>query len=131
MKENYNVLINRIGFVSNLSLILTESSNDYIIHKYMKEDGLISETYDLQIHALNKINLADEIKANRWLRIVTTKSVSQPDNDKCLVILIDINSDPDVPRNFDIEVIRKFFNSTIDHIKDLMEQHYGENWLCQ
>jgi len=130
MKENYNVLINRIGFISNLSLILNESSNDYIIHKYMKEGGLISGTYDLQIHALNKIDLADEIKANRWLRIITTRSISQPDNDKCLVISIDINSDPDVPRNFDIELIRRFFSSTIEHIKDLMEQHYGENLLC-
>jgi hypothetical protein len=127
LKENYIISINRIGFVSNLSLVLNESSNDYIIHKYMKGGGLISGTSDLQIHALNKINLADEIKANRWLRIITTKSVSQPDNDKCLVILIDINSDPDIPRNFDIELIRKFFSSTIDHIKNLMEQHYEEN----
>jgi len=126
LKENFKIAIPRIGIVANLLLELSESSNTYVLRKYIKESSLISETHEAQIHALNKITLSNKIKVNRRLRIITSRSAEDPSNDKYLSISIDINSVPEVPYDFDRELIQLTFNAAVDHMKNLIKQHYGE-----
>jgi len=126
LKENFKIAIPRIGIVANLLLELSESSNTYVLRKYIKESSLISETHEAQIHALNKITLPNKIKANRWLKIITSRSAQDPSDDKYLSISIDINSVREVPYDFDRELIRLTFNVAVDHMKNLIKQHYGE-----
>lgn len=126
LKENFKIAIPRIGIVANLLFELSESSNTYILRKYMKETGLISGTHEAQIHALNKVTLPNKIKVNRWLRIITSRSGQDPSNDRYLSISIDINSVPGVPYDFDRELIQLTFNVAVDHMKNLIKQHYEE-----
>ena len=126
LKENFRITIPRIGILANLLLELSESSNTYILRKYMKENGPISETHEAQIHALNRVTLLNKIKVNRWLRIITSKSAQDPSDDRYLSVSIDIKSVPEVPYDFDRELIQLTFNAAVDHMKNLIKQHYGE-----
>jgi len=126
LRENFKVTITRIGIVANLLLELSESSNTYVLRKYMKEKGLISETHEAQIHALNRLTLPNKIKVHRWLRIITSKSAQDSSNDRYLSVTIDINSVPEIPYDFDRELIQLTFNAAVGHMKNLIKQHYGE-----
>ena len=116
--------IQRIGMIANLSLKLTENSNTYILRKYIKKDCHISETDKLQIHALHKVNLPNNIKMNRWLRIMTTQSSSQPDNDKYLSITIDVNSVAEITYEFDERLLQSTFMDSLENMKNLIEEHF-------
>lgn len=126
LNETYGFKIYRLGLVANLMLPLQESSNIFVAKKYIKDASLISDTFETQLHFLNKINLLNRYKANRWLRIVTARDIQNIENDKFLSVNIDINTLPDVNYDFDRELVTLIFNDAIKNMQDLIVAHYKE-----
>jgi len=126
LNEIYHIKIFRVGIVANLILNLKESSNIFIARKYLKDSNLISDTFELQLHALNKITLLNKYKANRWLRIMTSRDIQNQNNDKFLLVSIDINTLPDVSYDFDRELLTLVFKNAVEDMQKLIKIHYSE-----
>jgi len=124
LNETYRFKIYRIGMVANLILDLTESSNQFISKKYLKDNSQISDTFEVQLNVLNKINLLSRYKANRWLRIITSREKQNIENDKFLSVNIDINTLPDVSYDFDSELVTLIFNDAVKNMQSLIAAHY-------
>lgn len=117
--------IPRLGIVASFLLDLAESSNKYISKRYLKDCSLLSDTHELQLHALNKLSLSDKIEVNRWLRITTLRDREHPEDDKHLKVIVDINSLPENRYDFDKEKIERMLSSALEHMNNLFRDHFG------
>lgn len=127
LNETYKFKIYRMGIVANFLSEIKESANAYIAKKYLKETNLISNTFEIQLHSLNKIALLNnKYNANRWLRIKSFRDKNNIDNDKFLVATIDINTLPDASYDIDIESVTMIFNDVIKNMQALIKLHYTE-----
>ncbi len=104
---------------------MAESSNKYVSKRYLKDRSLLSDTHELQLHALNKLSLPDEIQVNCWLRIMTLRDREHPEDDKHLKVMVDINSLPENRYDFDKEKIERMLNSASEHMNNLVKDHFG------
>ncbi|MDD5427868.1 MAG: hypothetical protein PHI58_01350 [Candidatus Omnitrophica bacterium] len=124
LNETYKFKIFRMGIVGNVIIELKESANTFIVSRYLKESNLISNTYEAQLHFLNKIELLKRYKANRWLRIHTVRKREELENDKFLGVTVDINTLQDVSYDFDRELVSLIFNDAIKNMQELLDAHY-------
>ena len=124
LNEEYRVKIFRMGIVANIIIELEESSNSFIVKKYLKDNSLISNTYITQLHFLNKIKLLNRYEANRWLRLITLRKLDDTENDKALNITIDTNTLQDENHDFDRELVTMIFKDALKDMQDLISKHF-------
>lgn len=124
LNETYRFKIFRIGIVANFIVELKESANVFLVSKYLKETSGISDTFDVQLHFLNKIELLKRYKANRWLRILTARKPNEIENDNFLAVTVDINTLPDVSHDFDRELVSLVFSDVLKNMQELLDIHY-------
>lgn len=124
LNETYKFKIFRIGNVANFIIELKESANAFIVSKYLNESSGISDTFEAQLHFLNKIELLKRYKANRWLRISTLRNPNDIENDNFLAVTVDINTLSDASHDFDRELVSLVFNDVLKNIQELLNTHY-------
>ena len=125
LNDSYKIKINRIGLVSSFVLELSDSSNKYILQKYLNENGLISDTSEIQLNVLNRLELLSKYKINRWLRIRSLRDKPNVVNDKFCSVKIDINTPAEIAYDIDREVASLIFTEAIKNMEEVLKTHYG------
>lgn len=116
LKSNLKISITRIGTIATLLLSLQESSNKFIVEKFLKEH-LFDGSYDVQFSILKKLQLTG-YEVNCWFRLNTLRKVEDPTNDKAVLVTLDVNTQSEIPCDFNKDQIGIFFNSAIKYIEE-------------
>ena len=104
--ESYNASFKRIGFVLDLFSRLQRSSNILIKDTFLK-GGYFDNAYQIELNTLHQLTLVN-FQANRWLRLKSLRSISDPSDDLAVQILLDINTIPEEIYDIGIAEIEGF-----------------------
>lgn len=115
VKDEYHVSTPRIAIVLKALSNIDIGANVFLQNKFFENIPFFKETHSLEIHALEKRGLK-EFDINRWFRIKTARSPIGRDD--ILFIEIDINTQPDKPKDFEKEEIRDFYLTAIEFAKE-------------
>lgn len=104
----------RLGLVMHLFKVLGGSANSHILERYLK-GGRFQKPYELQVNVLHKQELG-EFQINRWLRLRPMRNREDPENDRGLVVEVDINTPAEQNNDFTEDEIAHFFEEAYQHI---------------
>lgn len=119
------VSIVRFATVANCVSKLSTSSNQFIRTKYLKDTSTVRDTYEIQLHALNKLDLPNGVKVNRWYRVISSRDPNNLTDDSFLTITVDINSLSEIAYDFDERRVQETFLESVNHTGLLLNEMLG------
>jgi hypothetical protein len=122
VKDDYHLSTPRIALVLKGVSDVERGANLFMAEKFLGNMPFFGDTYALEIHALEKREFK-EFDINRWFRIKTARS--QITKSEVLFAEIDINTQPEKPREFKKEEIRKFCLTAIEFAEDSFRSCFG------
>lgn len=114
LKKKNPTRVWRLGLVVQLFKVLERSANAHILQNYLK-DGRFQEPYELHLNVLNKEQMG-RFSINRWLRLRPMRKTDDPQDDRGLVVEVDINTPAEQNNDFGEEEITQFFEEAYQHI---------------
>lgn len=114
LKKRNPTRVWRLGLVMHLFRLLEGSANAHIRDKYLK-DGRFEEPYEIHLGVLNKERMSRFI-INRWFRLRPMRKKDDPQEDRGLVVEVDINTLAEENNDFTEEDITHFFEEAYRHI---------------
>ena len=122
VKQEYHLSTPRLAIVLKALSDIEIGSNLFLQEKFFGNTPFFRETHALEIHALKKRTMK-EFDINRWFRIKTARSPNGQDD--ILFVEVDINTQPEKPRDFEKEEIREFCLSSIEFAKESFLTCFG------
>ncbi|MCK4781491.1 hypothetical protein KAS79_01005 [Candidatus Parcubacteria bacterium] len=117
--EDQALFIGRIGFIVDFITDLDESSNTILQNQLLKKDCYFAESRKIKNISLvftEKDNI-DTWEINRFIKIDSLRKISDPVDDKRLVLRYDINT---------ISEKINEYNLTVEDIKKILDKASGE-----
>ncbi len=114
LKKKNPTRVWRLGLVIQLFKVLQGSANVHIREKYLKDDRF-QDPYELHVSVLNRKQVG-RFSINRWLRIRPMRKRDAPEDDRGLVVEVDINTLAEQNNDFEEGEITEFFESAYQHI---------------
>lgn len=96
--KDYSAKAHRIALIANTIIELNISSRKFIEQKYLQKN-IAKDIYEIQLNMLSKKEIG-KFKVNQWVRMQTLRKKNDPDNDKAIQIVFDINTFPEI--NYDL-----------------------------
>ncbi len=125
LRERFGARVARVGIVSNLVVEVREIPTIFLEKHYLKETAHISDTYELQLHALNRIMLDRyKIEMNRWIRLSASRS-QEGGGPQVLDVALDVNTLPTHRHDLDGEKLRFIFSEVLDSMSSLLKEHFN------
>jgi hypothetical protein len=122
VKDEYRLTIPRTAIVLKAISEVEMGSNLFLYEGFLGRNPFFKDTYAMEIHALEKSRMKD-FNINRWFRIKTARS--SLDRNNVLFVEIDINTQPEKPRDFGKEEIKDFYFSSIEFAKNSFLSCFG------
>ncbi|MEA1965506.1 MAG: hypothetical protein U9O41_10365 [Candidatus Aerophobetes bacterium] len=113
----------RSAIVTQWIVELGKSGTQYIASNYLRKDVPFKNPYNLELHYLTKENIAG-CRVNKWVRIKTTRRISDPTQNNFLTVLIDINTVADEKYKVDTKLLMQFLNESSKFIEETMDRHF-------
>ena len=113
-KKKNPIRVWRLGFIVRLFRVLRESASAHIREKYLKDDRF-ENPYELHLSVLDKECMAT-FNINRWLRLRPSRKKDDPENDRGLMVDVDINTPAEENNDFSEEEITQFYEEAFQHV---------------
>jgi len=123
MVESYNTAFKRIGFVLDLFSRLQKSSNILIKDTFLKGD-YSDNAYQMELNTLHQLTLVN-FQVNRWLRLKSLRSKSDPSDDLAVQVLLDINTIPEEIYDIGIAEIEGFCREAYLLANESVREFFG------
>ena len=120
---SYNASFKRIGFVLDLFSRLQKSSNILIKDTFLKGD-YFDNAYQIELNTLHRLTLVN-FQANRWLRLKSLRSKSDPSDDLAVQVLLDINTIPEEIYDIGIAEIEGFCREAYLLANESVREFFG------
>ncbi len=114
LKKKNPARVWRLGLVAHLFKVLEGSANAHIQQKYLK-DVRFGDPYELHLSVLNKEQMG-QFTINRWLRLRPMRKTDDPQDDRGLVVEVDINTPVEENSDFSEGDITEFFEKAYQHV---------------
>jgi len=114
LKKKNPTRVWRLGLVVRLFKVLGGSANTYLREKYLRDDRF-GNAYEFHLSVLDKESMG-RFSINRWLRLRPMRKRDDPEDDRGLVVEIDINTPAEKNNDFAEEEITHFFEEAYQHI---------------
>lgn len=121
LNKDSNAIIHRVGFVPTFFAALDQSANAFLRTTFIK-GPYFEDPFELGINVLHKVHLS-AWDVNRWFRIYGLHNVDNPEDDRGLEILIDINTLEEKVHNLNLDSVQKFIEESLLSIREVLEKH--------
>ena len=116
MKEESPAIVIRLGIVFRLFRQLDFSGNNYI------QDNLLQKTvsgfpFEAHVNLLHKLRM-DRFAVNRWMRLRSLRKKQDADDDRALMMEVDINTIDEEKRPLGVYEILRFFETAYQHLAE-------------
>jgi hypothetical protein len=122
VKQEYHLSTPRLAVVLKALSDIETGANSFLQENFLGKAPFFKETHTLEIHALEKRQMR-KFDINRWFRIKTARSPNGQDD--ILFVEVDINTQPEKPRDFEKEEITEFCLSSIEFAKESFLNCFG------
>ena len=122
VKDEYCLSTPRIAIIIKALSEVEAGSNLFLQEKFFKNASFFRDTHALEIHSLEK-RMMKEFDINRWFRIKTARTPAGQDD--ILFVEIDINTQPEKPRDFGKKEITDFCLDSIEFAKENFLNCFG------
>jgi len=122
VKYEYHLSTPRLAVVLKALSDIETGANSFLQENFLGKAPFFKGTHTLEIHALEKRQMR-EFDINRWFRIKTARSPNGKDD--ILFVEVDINTQPEKPKDFEKEEIREFCLSSIEFAKESFLNCFG------
>lgn len=120
-----NVEFNRAAVVTNW-IIESDSPGALLLQaKYIQERVPFEDPSKIEVHCLTKETVAG-CESNKWVRIKSAHKISAPEQNQFLLLVIDINTMAEKPRQFDKALLNKFLSDCTEITNQTKEVHLKE-----
>jgi hypothetical protein len=123
--NDHKASFHRIGFVPKFLAKLQVSSNEFIRDGFERKDFFQGAHY-IHIHTLHHMTL-DGFEINRWVRVRSARSASDPSDDRAITVEIDMNTNPEIHYNLDADRIRLFCLRARDLTGSTLAEYFAES----
>ena len=123
--NNHKASFHRIGFVPKLLAKLQISSNEFIRGGFTRKD-FFQGAHHIYVHTLHHITL-DGFEINRWVRVRSARSVSDPSDDRAIAVEVDMNTNPEIHYDLDADGIRLFCLRAKDLTGSTLAEYFAES----
>lgn len=116
-KEQQNISINRIGFIVKLVAGLDKNANKYLRDAFIR-NGLLEDPYELSFRYLKRDKI-DKLDVNVLINLSVLKLKDDFENDRNLLLQIDINTIPERVEEYNLSIDdkNKFIEEALKRIK--------------
>lgn len=124
IKENIYAQITRTATVTNWIIELEKTpAAEYILSRYIRSEMPIIKPYELELHYLTKESIAG-FEVNKWTRIKSTRKISEPEQNRFISFLTDINTLAEMTYEFNKESLQRLLDESSKVIKETIEKHF-------
>lgn len=95
---------------------------EHLLSKYIQEEAPLKTPYEFELHSLRKESIAG-FNVNKWTRIRSARKITDPENNKFILFLIDINTLPEEEYEFNQEALQKFLDESSKVVNNTIEIH--------
>lgn len=121
--DNYKASLKRIGFILDLFSPLQKSSNVLIKDTFLRGD-YFDNAHVIELNTLHRLELV-HFQANRWLRLKSSRSKSDPRDDLAIQILLDMNTVPEEIYDIGIAEIEGFCRESYRLANESIREFFG------
>lgn len=114
LKDNQPAAVVRLGAVYRLFRQLDISANEFIRQRYLK-GGLFDLPSDANINLLHKARM-DRFDINRWLRLRSLRNKQDLENDRALMLEVDINTVAEEQHSVNLYEMERFFQTSYERL---------------
>ncbi|MBM4307351.1 MAG: hypothetical protein FJ115_06285 [Deltaproteobacteria bacterium] len=122
VKYEYHLSTPRLAIILKAVSDIQTGANSFLQENFLGRIPFFGETHTLEIHALEKRQIR-EFDINRWFRIKTARTPTGRDD--ILFVEIDINTQPEKPRDFGKEEISDFCINSLEFAKENFLNCFG------
>lgn len=124
LSEELHIPITRAANVTRAYLDINNKANapEILSKKYLKDGIPIKNSVELEIHSLNRRQLAG-FEINKWTRIFSSHLAGKPNNKSVISFLIDINTLAEITYSFEKASLLKFLEDSAENIKLTLKEH--------
>lgn len=124
LKQKHKASIVRIGFVARFFSVLETSSNRFIRENFLNPNRLIIG-YETNVSILDRRTMAD-FEINSWFRLNSLRKRDEPQDDRALRVIFDINTVPERTYNFDVSQVRTFCVEASRLVEAGLDEYFRE-----
>lgn len=122
IKGGYYLVTPRIAIVIKALSEIETGANQFMQKRFLGNAPFFGATYALEIHSLEKKAMIG-FDINRWFRIKTARSPGGQDN--ILFVEIDINTQPENPRDYTEEDVRNLCLGSFEFANENFRNCFG------
>jgi hypothetical protein len=122
IKGGYSLVTPRIAIVIKALSEIETGANQFMQKRFLGNAPFFGATYALEIHSLEKKAMIG-FDINRWFRIKTARSPGGQDN--ILFVEIDINTQPENPRDYTEEDVRDLCLGSFEFANENFRNCFG------
>jgi len=122
VKDDYHLGTPRLAMVIKALSEIDIGTNLFLYQDFLGRKEFFKDTYTLEIHALEKSTI-QQFAINRWFRIKTARDPLE--QDKGILVEIDINTQPEESREFGKQEIEEFCSCSIEFARNSFLNCFG------
>lgn len=122
-RDNIHTQTTRCAIVNNWIIELENPAADFLLSKYIRDETPINRPYELELHYLTKESIAG-FESNMWTKIKSVRKIKEPQQNRFITFLIDINTLAEIPYEFNKESLRLFLDQSSKIMNETIEKHF-------